>query len=143
MAKKQEPTTAPSEQAPRQAQTQPRFRMVPPGGPVTDIYADGVSSVMARGGVVKLDLYQAVGIQRNTNVEMRRSSHRLVMPATAIPELLRIFQNAMQAAQPQLRARPPGGPPPAAQSAAQSSAKSGVKSGAKAGARKPAAAKKK
>jgi hypothetical protein len=98
MAKKNQAKTTESEETERPGRT-PKVRMVSGAGPVSDIYADGVSAIMTRAGVVKLDLYEAVGYQQDTGTELRRVAHRLVMPAAALPELMRMFQNMARAAQ--------------------------------------------
>jgi len=87
--------------AEKQDESGPRFQMVPSGGPIEDMYFDGIAGIVSRGGVVKLDLYQTVGYKQGSGVEMRRLSHRLVMPTTAVPELLRLFQSVYRAVQEQ------------------------------------------
>ena len=69
-----------------------------PGG-VEEIFADGISSVFSRGGVIKLDLFSVVGFDLENKTEERRVSHRLVVPVSAAPEFLRAFQTLTQAVQ--------------------------------------------
>ena len=58
-----------------------------------EIFVDGVAGVLARPGLIKLDCYRVVGIDRNDNAEVRSITHRIVLPAAAVPELVRLFQN--------------------------------------------------
>jgi len=67
--------------------------------PPEEIYADGVSAILARPGVIKLECYRAVGVDRDSNAEVRSVSHRLVLPAAAFPELVRLFQKMADAGQ--------------------------------------------
>ncbi|MDP6882818.1 MAG: hypothetical protein QF830_01660, partial [Rhodospirillales bacterium] len=53
--------------------------------------------ILARPGLVKLDCYRVVGIDRSDNAEVRSVTHRLVLPSSAIPEMVRLFQNMARA----------------------------------------------
>ena len=66
------------------------------GPPPEEIYVDGVSSLFFRSGVVKLDCYRVVRHDPQENKEIRMGTHRLVMPATALQELIQLLQNASQ-----------------------------------------------
>ena len=74
-------------------------KMVPNPAPVDELYVDGTSGVISRGGVIKLDLFRVVGIDPATKTEMCQVSHRLVLPLTALPNLLRAFQSVARATQ--------------------------------------------
>ena len=77
----------------------PPVKMVPNPAPVDEIYVDGTSSLISRSGVVKLDLYRVVGFDPATKTELRQVSHRLVLPLTALPDILNAFQSIARAAQ--------------------------------------------
>ena len=66
------------------------------GPPPEEIYVDGVSGLYFRSGVVKLDCYRVVRHDPKENKEIRMGTHRLVMPATALQELIQLLQNASQ-----------------------------------------------
>jgi hypothetical protein len=87
------------------ARTAPKTRLVPSPLPPEEIYVDGVAGAMGRGGVLKLDLYRVSGVDRKTGTETHRVSHRLVIPAAAIPELMRVLQGTAQAARKATEAR--------------------------------------
>jgi hypothetical protein len=70
----------------------PKVRMVPSTQPPEEIYVDGVSGILGRSGVIKLDCFRVYGVDRD-NTEVRSVTHRLVLPAGAIPGLVRLFQN--------------------------------------------------
>ena len=91
-----------------------------PGG-VEEIFADGISSVFSRGGVIKLDLFSVVGFDRENKTEERRVSHRLVVPVSRaavapIPSWMRPgAERGFRASftrQGWLRQRPPVAPSP-------------------------------
>ncbi len=69
------------------------------GPPPEEIYVDGVSSLYFRSGVVKLDCYRVVRHDPQENKEIRMGTHRLVMPGTALQELIQLLQNASQVQQ--------------------------------------------
>ncbi len=79
--------------------TRPAVKMVPNPAPIDELYVDGTSSLISRSGVVKLDLFRVVGFDPATKTELRQVSHRLVLPLTALPELLNAFQSVARAAQ--------------------------------------------
>ncbi len=86
-------------QAGRSERTRPKVKMVDSPTPVDEFYIDGASGLMSRGGVIKLDLFRVVGFDPDTKVELRQISHRLVMPLSALPDLLKAFQSVARAAQ--------------------------------------------
>ena len=82
--------------------------MVDNPGPVDEIFVDGIAGVMARGGVVKFDLYRVIGADPEARTERRQISHRLVVPQSALPELARLLQQVLRAAQQQTQAAAEG-----------------------------------
>jgi hypothetical protein len=81
-----------------QAQAEgPKIKLAANPTPPDEIFIDGVAGILARPGLVKLDCYRVVGIDRSDNAEVRSVTHRLVMPSAAIPEMVKLFQNAAQA----------------------------------------------
>ena len=60
---------------------------------------DGVSGAIGRGGVVKFDFYRVAGVDSEDGLEIRRSSHRMVIPAASIPEMAQILGNLMKSAE--------------------------------------------
>jgi hypothetical protein len=80
-----------------QADAQPEtpvqnVKMVTSPQPPEEIYVDGVSGILGRGGVIKLDCFRVMGVDRE-QTEIRTVTHRLVLPAGAVPGLVRLFQN--------------------------------------------------
>ena len=66
----------------------PKIKMAANPTPPDEIFIDGVAGILARPGLVKLDCYRVVGIDRTDNAEVRSVTHRLVLPAAAIPEMV-------------------------------------------------------
>lgn len=90
--------TAPNADQPSDGkQTAPPFtaKMVA-GPPPEEIYIDGISSLFFRSNVVKFDCYRVVGQDSQGNTENRMVGHRLVMPATALQELIQLLQNVSE-----------------------------------------------
>jgi len=83
---------------PKQDKNKPNVKMVENPFQVEEVYVDGVSGMMARGGVIKLDCYRVVGIDPKGKSEVRQMTHRLVMPSSAIPELMKVMQGTVSAA---------------------------------------------
>jgi hypothetical protein len=73
-------------------------KLMPNQNPVEEVYVDGVLGMFARAGVVKFNLYRVVGTDPGDESEVRAITHRLVMPAAALPELARLIQNMARAA---------------------------------------------
>ncbi len=80
-------------------------KMVPNPLPPEEIYVDGVSAILGRPGVIKLESYRAVGEDKETNAEVRTVTHRLVMPSAVLRELVGLFQNMAEAGQRMAEAR--------------------------------------
>lgn len=75
------------------------YKFAPLATAPEDSYADGATSITVSRNVIKLDLYRVVGIDQEDNKEVRVISHRLVLPLTAVPELVQILQGYSQAVQ--------------------------------------------
>ena len=75
------------------------FKMVASQVPPEEMYADGVNAIIGRPGVIKLECYRVLGVDRDTNAEIRTVIHRLVLPAVALPELVGLFQKLAEAGQ--------------------------------------------
>ncbi len=80
-------------------------KMVPNPLPPEEIYADGVSAILGRPGVIKLECYRAVGVDQEANAEVRTVTHRLVLPSAVLPELVGLFQKMAEAGQRAAEAR--------------------------------------
>ena len=81
-SKTTEPTTLPSG-TPQLAQ------------PENEIFADGVASVAMRSGVVKIDLYQALGSGADGQGEVRKLTTRVALPLSGLRELHDMVLQAM------------------------------------------------
>ena len=66
-------------------------KMVPGRRPPDEIYVDGVSGILGRGGVIKLDCFRVMGVDRD-QAESRAVTHRLVLPAGAMPGMVQLIQ---------------------------------------------------
>ena len=88
------PDTAPPSSG--QQTTPPLTAKTVTGPPAEEIYVDGISSLSFRANVVKLDCYRVVGQNPQENIENRMVSHRLVMPAAALQELIQLLQNVSE-----------------------------------------------
>ena len=85
--------TPETKQADAQPETAaPNVKMIASPQPPEEIYVDGVSGILGRGGVIKLDCFRVMGVDKD-QVEIRTVTHRLVLPAGAVPGLVRLFQN--------------------------------------------------
>ncbi len=80
-------------------------KMVPNPLPPEEIYADGVSAILGRPGVIKLECYRAVGVDKEAKAEVRTVTHRLVLPSAVLPELVGLFQKLAEAGQQAAQAR--------------------------------------
>ncbi len=74
------------------------IKMAPSNQPIEEVYVDGVLGLFARAGVIKINLYRVLGTDSTDDSEVRSVSHRLVMPAAALPEMARLLQNVAKAA---------------------------------------------
>ena len=81
-------------------------RMLAPIEPVGESYADGVIGVTLRSGVAKVELYSVVGVEADGKTELRRVSHRLAIPLSALNELAALLRRMSTALAP---ARAPAG----------------------------------
>ena len=75
-----------------------KIKLVANPAPVEELFVDGVAGVFNRSGVVKLNLFRVTGIEPGSKAELRQLCHRLVLPLTALPELLRLLQALTRAA---------------------------------------------
>ena len=84
--------TPETKQADAQPETAaPNVKMVPSQRPPEEIYVDGVSGILGRGGVIKLDCFRVMGVDRD-QAEIRAVTHRLVLPAGAMPGMVQLIQ---------------------------------------------------
>lgn len=81
-----------------------KVKLASMSGPAEEIFVDGVGGIMARAGIVKLDLYRVIGFDREEEAEVHSISHRLVLPAAALPELLRVTQGLVKAQEDKVKA---------------------------------------
>ncbi len=79
----------------RQAKA-PTIRMAANPLPPDEVFADGVAGVLSRPGLVKLECYRVMRIERQDNAEVRCVTHRLVLPSAAIPDLIRMLTDLTQ-----------------------------------------------
>ena len=86
-------------QAEAGGQARPNVKMVRNPMPIDELFVDGASGLITRAGVAKIDLFRVVGYEPESKAERRQVSHRLVLPLAAVPELLRLFQQAVRAVQ--------------------------------------------
>jgi hypothetical protein len=76
-----------------------KAKMKKPAFPaVEEIFVDGIAGIMGRGGVFKLDCYRVDGVEDDGKTELRRISHRLVLPAASINELIQVVQGVVKSA---------------------------------------------
>ena len=81
------------------ARQEASYKFAPLATAPEDSYADGAASITGSRNVVKLDFYRVVGVDQEDKKEVRTISHRLVLPQTAIPELLQLLQGYGRAVQ--------------------------------------------
>lgn len=79
-------------QAPPEA---PKVKMAASPLPPDEIYVDGVSGVLARSEVVKLDCYRVVRVDPADRAEVRTITHRLVLPIQAFRDLAALTQKVV------------------------------------------------
>jgi len=72
-----------------------KIKNIPSALPTEEMYFDGVSAVMVRGGVFKLDFYRVSGFDKAQNTEIRTTSHKVVLPSMAMPELMKALQSVV------------------------------------------------
>ncbi len=89
MAKKKE-----SAEAPRR-----KVKLVGDMLQVDEVYVDGISGVVGRGGIIKLDFYRFLGFDEKEETEVRQIVLRLVLPTSAVPELARAIKGVAEAGQ--------------------------------------------
>jgi len=74
----------------------PSFKFVQQANPPDETYADGPLGVISQGMIFKVDFYRFIGTEKETGIELRANSHRIVLPITAAPQLISILQNMLQ-----------------------------------------------
>jgi len=62
-------------------------------------FADGIHGISMRGGVARIDLYQALLPGDENQPEQRVVAHRLILPLTALGELAGMLNSMRQALQ--------------------------------------------
>ena len=68
------------------------------GPPPAEIYVDGIAGLSMRSGIAKIDCYSVAPNEQSRNEpEVRRLSHRLVLPAMALNELMQVLQRSQEA----------------------------------------------
>ena len=75
-----------------------KVKIAPNPFPVEELYIDGISGVLGRGGVFKIDCYRVVGFDQEDKAEVRRVTHRIVLPASAMPELAQAVRGIAKSA---------------------------------------------
>ncbi len=70
-----------------------KVKLVANPAPVEELFVDGVADAFSRGGVVKLNLFRVTGIEAESKAELRQVTHRLVLPRTALAELMRVLRS--------------------------------------------------
>jgi len=66
---------------------------------VDEVFVDGISGVIGRGGIIKLDFYRLLGFDQGEEAEVRQIVQRLVLPTSAIPELAQAIKGVAEAGQ--------------------------------------------
>ena len=74
----------------------PGFKLVPQAGPVPETYADGALGALSRGPIFKMEFYSAMGHDPESGDELWRPCQRLVLPVTAVPQMINILQRLLQ-----------------------------------------------
>ena len=75
---------------------QGKAKLAPNPFPVEELYVDGIAGVLGRGGVFKIDCYRVAGIDKEDKAEVRQITHRIVLPTSAMPELVQAVQGIAQ-----------------------------------------------
>ncbi len=65
--------------------------------PPEESFADGAHSVTLTRNVLKLDLYRVLRYDQASEEELRKVSHRIVLPMSAVPEMINLLQGVVQA----------------------------------------------
>lgn len=75
----------------------PQPKYVSTADPVGEAFADGVFGVTLRNGIAKIELYSVIGLDDQSKTEVRRVSHRLILPMAGLNELAVIMQRMAKA----------------------------------------------
>jgi len=76
----------------------PAVRMAANPLPPEEVFADGVAGVLARPGLIKLECYRVMRVDREDNAEVRCVTHRLVLPSGTVPDLIRMLTDLTRGA---------------------------------------------
>lgn len=76
---------------------QPQPKFVQTAEPIVEIYADGVIGISLRHGVATVETYRVIGIDEQTKAEIRRVSHRMMMPLAGLDEFTALLRRMSQA----------------------------------------------
>lgn len=79
--------------------SQRKIKLVGDMANIEELYADGLSGVVGRGGIIKLEFYRFLGVDEKENAEVRQIVQRLVLPTIAIPELAQAIKGVAEAGQ--------------------------------------------
>ena len=69
-----------------------RITMAPNPLPTKELYFDGIGGILYRPGMIKLNCYRVLRVDRANNTEVRTVTHRLVLPTPAIRELASVLK---------------------------------------------------
>jgi hypothetical protein len=73
-------------------------KILPTTEPPEEIYVDGVMAITLRHGVAKIECYRVAGrAAADDPTELRRHSHRLVLPAAGLGDLMQILEQTKSA----------------------------------------------
>lgn len=76
----------------------PTAKLAVGGQPPEEIYIDGIAGLSVRASVAKIECYSVSPHEQSRDEpEVRRLSHRIVLPALALNELLQVLQRSQDA----------------------------------------------
>ena len=90
--------TKTTKENPKEAE-QRKVKLVGVPSQVEDVFADGLSGVIGRGGVIKFEFYRFLGVDQKEDAEVRQIVQRLVLPAAAVQELAAAIKGIIDAEQ--------------------------------------------
>ena len=90
--------TKTTKENPKEAE-QRKVKLVGDPSQVEDVFADGLSGVIGRGGVIKFEFYRFLGVDQKEDAEVRQIVQRLVLPAAAVQELAAAIKGIIDAEQ--------------------------------------------
>jgi len=83
---------------PKEAE-QRKVKLVGDPSQIEDVFVDGLSGVIGRGGVIKFEFYRFLGMDQKDDTEVRQIVQRLVLPAAAVQELAAAIKGTVEAEQ--------------------------------------------